>query len=280
MVAPPRSHSHTFSLGTILCFPLSNLNLKAPARSLVSAGPKLHVMRTILLSLFALAFLGAEAQAQQRGQGQWRNTYRDRPATLGGGLEIGIPVGAFADNWGREIIGLSANFAAPMRFLPFDVGFDFAWGRMGSQNDIVAVDQAFLAVTTGDLTVSSNVYGYHVLGRFKPINGKISPYIEGLVGLRQFTTKSVLRVEGAERPISKDRNANSFAGSAGWAVGVQVAPRNNFYVEGRVERMNTGKVSYVDPNSVVINTNGEVVFDTRSTPTRTVNVHLGIGFRF
>lgn len=205
---------------------------------------------------------------------------RNRPATLSGGLEIGIPVGTFAENWGREIVGLSANFAAPMRLLPIDVGFDFSWGRMGSESDIVAVDQEFLAVTTGDLTVSSNVYGYHALARFKPINGKVSPYIEGLAGLRQYTTKSVLRVDGVDSPLSKDRNANSFAGSTGWAVGVQVAPHNNFYVEGRVERLNTGNVSFVDPNSVEINTNGEVVFDTRSTPTRIVNVHLGVGFRF
>lgn len=243
-------------------------------------------MRTLLLSLFAIALLAADAQAQRRvqgqgpDQGQWRNNYRNRPATLSGGLEIGIPVGTFAENWGREIIGLSANFAAPMRLLPFDVGFDFSWGRMGSESDIVAIDQEVLTATTGDLTVSSNVYGYHALARFKPINGKVSPYVEVLAGLRQYTTKSVLRVDGLDSPLSKDRNANSFVGSAGWAVGVQVAPHNNFYVEGRVERLNTGNVSFVDPNSIVINTNGEVVFDTRSTPTRTVNVHLGVGFRF
>lgn len=236
---------------------------------------------TIPLALVA-ALLVADAAAQndQRRSGQWRDNYRNRPATLSGGLEIGIPVGVFAENWGREIVGVSANTAIPMRFLPFDIGFDFSWGKMGSNNDIVAVDQAFLAVTEGELSVNSNVYGYHALARFKPLSGKISPYVEVLAGLRQYTTKSVLRVEGAERPISKDRNANSFAGSAGWAIGLQVAPRGTFFVEARVERLNTGNVSFVDPTSVVIDPNGEVLYDTRSTPTRTVNVHLGVGFRF
>ncbi len=239
-------------------------------------------MRIAIPLAFVAALLVADAAAQndQRRSGQWRDNYRDRPATLSAGLEIGIPVGTFAENWGREIVGVSANMAVPMRLLPIDLGFDFSWGHMGSNNDIVAVDQAYLAVTTGELSVKSNVYGYHALARFKPINGKVSPYIEGMAGLRQYTTKSVLRVEGADKPISKDRNANSFAGSAGWAVGLQVAPNQTFYVEGRVERLNTGKVSFVDPRSVVINPDGEVLFDTRSTPTRVVNIHLGVGFRF
>lgn len=239
-------------------------------------------MRIAIPIAFVAVLLVADAFAQndQKRSGQWRNNYRDRPATFSAGMEIGIPVGTFAENWGRQIVGLSGNVAAPMRQLPIDLGFDFSWGHMGSSNDIVAVDQAYLRATTGKLSVNSNVFGYHALARFKPINGKISPYIEGLAGLRQYTTKSVLRVEGAERPISKDRNANSFAGSAGWAIGVQVSPKQTFYVEGRVERLNTGKVSFVDPRSVVINPDGEVLYDTRSTQTRVVNIHLGIGLRF
>lgn len=225
---------------------------------------------TLLLPLLLLS----ETWAQSPG------LFRGRPATLGGGLEVGIPVGLFAENWGQETVGLSANVASPMRLLPFDLGFDFAWGRMGGDRRVVAVNEDLLAVNTGELSVNSDVYGYHVLARFKPINRKVSPYFEVLGGLRQFTTRSTLRVDGADRPIRKDRNANSFVGSAGWAVGAQVAPTTHFYVEGRVERLNTGRVAYVDPRSIRIDGNGEVSYETRSSPTRTVNVHLGIGFRF
>lgn len=230
--------------------------------------------------LIGSIFLGVSGWAQDRNSSQWQARFRDRPATVSGGLEIGIPVGSFADTWGREIVGLSANAALPMRLLPFDLGFDFSWGRMGGDSRVVAVDEEFLAVTSGDLNVKSNIYGYHALARLKPFAGKVSPYIEGLAGLRQYTTLSELRVEGVASPVRSDRKENSFVGSAGWAVGLHVAPSRTFFVEGRVERLNTGRVSYVDPTTIRINPDGEVVYETRSTETRLVNVHLGIGLRF
>lgn len=236
-------------------------------------------MRPFIIAVLLLASM-AETHAQ-RGRGQGDRGFRDRPATLGGGLDIGIPIGAFAESWGREIVGVSANLAVPMRALPLDWGFDFAWGSMGGESAVVAVDQDHLAPDTqGDLTVRSNVYGYHGLLRLRPMFGKVSPYIEGLAGMRHFTTRTKVRVDGLDKPLSKERNAGAFAWSSGWAVGLQVAPSRAFYVEGRVERINSGEVEYVDPRSIVISPQGEVGFSTITSPTRTVNVHLGIGFLF
>ncbi len=204
----------------------------------------------------------------------------DRRATIGGGLEIGIPIGAFSESWGREIVGLSAELAVPMRLLPIDLGFDFSWGRMGGESSVVALNEDQLTAETGNLEVNSNVYGYHGVARLKPFNGKVSPYVAAMAGLKHFTTRSVLQVDGLDEAFSKERNASNFVGSAGWAVGVQVAPSGAFYVEGRVERLSTGKVQYVDPRSIVIGNNGEVSFETLSSPTRVLNVHIGIGLRF
>jgi hypothetical protein len=238
----------------------------------------------ILIAIFLL-LAGHDALAQwsqnnrqnRAGRGSW---YQGRQTTLGGGLEIGIPMGQFSESWGREIVGVSANLGVPMRLLPFDWGFDFSYGRMGGDRQVVALNEQFLSTTTGELKVNSVIYGYHGLLRFKPINGKVSPYVEGLLGLRHFTTKSRVEVDGLDQPLRKERNANDFTGSSGWAVGVQVAPTRAFYVEGRVERLNSGRVSFVDPNTIVIDGNGGVEFETRSSQTRVVNVHLGVGLRF
>lgn len=229
-------------------------------------------------ALFALLFLAAPVAVNAQRNAE---DLRDRPATLGGGLEIGIPIGAFGNSWGREIVGVSANLGVPMRILPFDWGFDFAWGSMGGESAVVAVDQEHLeAGTKGDLKVRSSVYGYHGLLRLRPTFGKVSPYVEGLAGLRHFTTRTKVEVDGMDKPLSKERNAGAFAWSSGWAAGVQVAPTRAFYVEGRVERINSGEVEYVDPASITISPQGEVGFSTIKSPTRTVNVHLGIGFLF
>jgi hypothetical protein len=233
-----------------------------------------------LPTLLLLTIFASTAIAQQDSERGGQNNFGGRPTTISGGLEIGIPIGAFADSWGREIVGLSANMAMPMRLLPIDIGFDFAWGRMGGDKEVVAVNEQVLAVNTGELTINSNIYGYHGLARFKPINGMVSPYVEVLAGFRHFTTRSELRVEGLNEPLREERNSSKFVGSTGWAVGVQVAPTRAFYLEARVERLNSGKVEYVDPRSIVINGNGDVTYQTLKSPTRVANVHLGIGFRF
>jgi hypothetical protein len=228
-------------------------------------------MRTLTLLLIAFGVLAAQAQ---------QNALPPRQATLGAGLEIGIPRGSFDDSWGREIVGVSGNFALPMRRLPFDWGFDFAFGGMGSDRKVVAVNNQYLTATTGDLRVTSSIFGYHGLIRLKPFNGKVSPYIEGLAGIRHFVTSSTVRVEGLSEAVSKERNESSLSWSAGWAVGVQVAPTRLFYVEGRVERLNGTRVTYVDPRSIVIDQSGQVNYTTLNSGTSVVNVHLGVGLRF
>jgi opacity protein-like surface antigen len=203
-----------------------------------------------------------------------------RPVTLGGGLEIAIPFGEFDQALDKQMVGVSANLTVPMRLLPFDIGFDFSWARMGSVRDVVTVNDEYVDATTGDLRTRSEVYGYHGQLRFKPFNGKVSPYIEGMAGLRQFTTRTDITVDGLDQPIMTQRNANSFVGSYGWAVGIQVAPTKVFYIEGRVERLEGGRVSYVDPRSIAVSPDGDVSYATVSSGANVVNVHLGIGFRF
>lgn len=240
-------------------------------------------MRHLIAILLLIAGHEAVAQWSQNNRQNrgWRQGFAPgRMTTLGAGLEIGIPIGQFGETWGREIVGVSANLGVPMRLLPFDWGFDFSYAHMGGDRQVIAINEQFLSTNTGELKVNSVIFGYHGLLRFKPINGKVSPFVEGLLGVRHFTTRSRVEVDGLDQPLRKERNATSFTGSSGWAAGIQVAPTRAFYVEGRVERLNSGQVSFVDPNTIVIDGNGGVDFETRSSKTRVVNVHLGVGLRF
>lgn len=239
------------------------------------------ILFPVLLLLIPVA-LNAQNDRRNNRNNNWNNNWsNNRQATLGGGLEIGIPLGAFADSWGREIVGLSANISVPMRRLPFETGFDFAWGSMGgTRKDIDLVDEN-QEVTKADLSVNSNIYSYHGFLRFKPINGSISPYFDLMAGIRHFSTRTTLSTSGQSDPLDKERKASDFTGSTGWAAGVMVAPRNRaFYVEARVERLNGGNVTYVDPRTISIASSGEVTFQTLTSPTRNANVQLGIGLRF
>ncbi|HRP00711.1 MAG TPA: hypothetical protein PLN54_14870, partial [Flavobacteriales bacterium] len=89
-----------------------------------------------------------------------------------------------------------------------------------------------------------------------------------------------ITVEGVDQPVQEQRQRSEFAGSTGWAAGVMVAPSRNFFIEGRLERLTTGNVTFVEPGSISIAPDGSVAYQTISAPTRMVNVHLGIGLRF
>lgn len=227
-------------------------------------------MRTSFALASALAASLAMAQQQPR------------TASVAGGLEIGIPVGEFDATWGHQLVGLSANMTMPMRHLPLSYGFDFAWARMGSESKVVAIDEENIESTSGDLSVKSNVYGYHALLRLQPFTGKVSPYIEGMAGARQFTTSTEIKVDGMDAPLMEQRNENEFIGSTGWAAGLQVMPgkQRNFFLEARVESLTGGQVSYVDARSIVVSPEGEVSYGTLTSGTRVVNVTFGIGLRF
>jgi hypothetical protein len=238
---------------------------------------------TRLLSLW-LAAAPLLAWAQQRDNPRWNDRpasrWNDRPATVAGGFEIGIPIGEFDRAWGRQMAGLSANFTVPMRRLPFSYGFDFGWQRMGARTQEVNVRVENLPATIGDLKVRSNIYGYHGLLRLQPLNGKVSPYGEFMTGARHFVTRSEIEAPGVDAPVKEERLASEFIGSIGWAAGVNYAPTRNFFAELRLERLNGGRVTYVDPKSIVSDADGNVDFRTLTSGTRVVNLTFGVGLRF
>jgi len=234
--------------------------------------------RWMLIPLLAMALeLAAQAPGERNAGG---NGPRRRTATVGAGIEVGIPRGAFNDSWGREIAGFSANFTAPMRILPFDWGFDYSFGALGGESTVVAVSEQGLAATTGDLRIRSSVMGYHGQFRFKPLQGKVMPYGELLAGARHFVTRTTILVEGLDQPYREERNESALSWSGGWALGLQVAPTRNFFVEGRVERLEGSEVDYVDPRSITFGNDGQVNYATLRSGTHVLNIHLGIGLRF
>lgn len=231
-------------------------------------------MRTYIT--LAAALIGFVASAQQQQQPV------ARPTTIGGGLDVVIPLGEFDDTWGRQLVGLGANMAIPMRRLPFSWGADFGWARMGSKSQEVPVQEENIASTTGELEVKSNMYSYHGMVRLQPFTGKVSPYGELMAGVRHFTTRTEITVEGLDQPIMEQRNENDFIGSVGWAAGLQVLPgkSRNFYVETRVERLNGGQITYVDPASIKVSQTGDVSYRTLTSGSNVVNITFGIGLRF
>jgi hypothetical protein len=200
--------------------------------------------------------------------------------TIGGTIGVSVPVGEFHDTWGHNMFTWGAHAALPHGLLPISAGFAFDYSQMGDKRSTVPIADPTIGATEGDLTVRAKVYSYHGLLRFSPLSGKVRPYVDGLLGARQFTTLSKVRVDGLDQPMSVERNANDLAFSTGWAAGLMIGLGKVGYVEARVERFFSGNASYVDPASIAVDGQGEVSFQNLESRTEVVNILVGIGLRF
>ncbi len=222
---------------------------------------------------FLLAFMiGSITSAQLR--------YRTQ-STLGGGFEVGVPIGEFDHTFGKNIWGFGAQLAFPVsRILPLQGGFDLGYGHLGGDQAVVPVHNMALTATSGNLHINCKVYSYMPFLRFEPLQGKFRPYVDGLIGIRQFVTTSSVKVDGLSQPISSEHVANDVTFSHGWAVGLMMRFGPLAYVEGRVERISSGSATYVDPSSISVSDQGHINFGTLTSRTDVTNIQLGIGLRF
>lgn len=224
---------------------------------------------TLLAAGFSLTLM-----AQVKDRGAWDQ----RSSTLSGGLELGIPLGEFDHTWGNTMVGLSANIAMPLRLLPLEFGYDFAWSRMGSEYSELRPSGSLLTANPSrSVSVRSNVYGHHALARLNPLRGHVRPYGEVMLGARNFVTRSTITTNSG---MTDDERDGQWVSSYGWAVGLMYGIGKQVYVEGRVERLFNGKVDYVDPRTIAIANDGTVTYEKLNSRTESLQIQLGIGLRF
>jgi len=229
----------------------------------------------ILGTLVFVAQCNAQLMTMNRNAGNWNQ----RSTTLSGGLQIGIPVGDFKETFGHTLVGFSGNVSLPMRRLPLEFGYDFAWARMGGETKEPSSGGLFNSINNNgpNVQVSSNVYDHLGFVRLNPSYGRLRPYGDLLGGARHFVTRTVVTINDQQQAKEKD---GSLAFCYGWALGVMYGLKSNVYAELRVERLVTGQVSYVDPRSVAIANDGSVSYQKLTSNVDVVNIQMGIGFRF
>jgi opacity protein-like surface antigen len=203
-----------------------------------------------------------------------------KKANLNIGFEVGEPLGEFDDNYNGNPAGLGINLTLHSGVLPVQWGFDFGYASMGSNNQTVEIQDENLDITEGNMKIKNNICSYHANARFKPWDGFVAPYIEGLAGLRSFSTKTKIEVDGLTEPNSTERNSQGITFSYGWAAGLMFNVSKLIYLEGRFEKLRGSNVEYVDQSGVQVNDNGNFTYETKKSNTKVANIYLGIGFRF
>ncbi len=230
----------------------------------------------LTIALVLVVFTMTDANAQRR-----------RTGSISFGGQILQPLGEFANQYDGYPAGLGGTLSIPLWRSPLEIGAGFAWNSMGSQNEDVSV-----YVTTdkdgddiyadGEMRIRSSINRYQTFARLRPFTGRIQPYGDLIAGIDVFKTNHDITInsEGYTEAGNSQKNHQDLTYAVGWAAGLRVRLASNIFVEGRFENLSSGKVTYVDQNSIQVNENSNITFDTKQSRANRYTYQLGIAITF
>lgn len=233
--------------------------------------------------IFVFITLAISTMAQVGFQ-DWQRRQRRVPS-ISFGLDVGEPRGQFAQNFDGVPVGIGGQFLSNIRRSPIEAGFGFSWMSRGSMNEDVWIYQGVDVdgddvFSQGEVSVNSNIYTYNGVLRLKPFAGAIQPYGDLIVGIRNFSTVSIIRPDEDDGPETRDRQHRDFTYTYGWAAGLKVRLTPVMYVEGRFSNLYGGAVDFIDRETIEVGDEGIIGYDFLSSRTDMFIYQLGISFQF
>jgi opacity protein-like surface antigen len=213
-----------------------------------------------------------------------------RPVTVGANFAMGFPVEEFKDNVDEIGIGGGGYVAITLPGTPLQLGTSIHYMTQGSVTIKTEVPIPGGAILPVDVVTRNNVLQGHLLLRLQPTQTAFRPYLDGLFGFGRFwTTTEVTVFEDTE--VNTNRGLDSWTASYGIGGGLMVevwrttVPAENeddvtvdatVCVDLGVRYLIGGKADYAKTDTIDQDGN----FDTTSSRTDMVTVHIGVAFQF
>lgn len=234
-----------------------------------------------------LAILFAFTSFQMLSQA---NNYRSPSISVG--FQVSDPQLEFKEQYKGNPRGIVVTYAHNLSQSPVDWLLDFSWNSMNSESREIAVyagkdNEGDEIYEQGKLIFNSNIYSYHVGARFRPLKGRVQPYVDVLAGMKYFSSKRKIQVthvaedgKKTTQVLEKNNELRDHTWSSGWAAGVRFKLTDAIMIEGRFENLRGGGVDWADPNSIVIEEEDNIIFSTKTTATNAMKYQLGLCFSF
>ncbi len=217
--------------------------------------------------------------------GQQEDSIKFTTVNFYAGGQVAIPSAEFRkvikNSTGNLGYGLYAGFLmSPLgknKPSPILVGIDFGFFTYGNEKQKGVGN-------TPTLKTTHNVFTWNAAGRLKPIRhqGKVTPFVDGLIGLKLFNSKTKIDKDLTNLVFNDNQNevinnVNDTGLNYGLGVGFYTNPQktNAAGFQLRLLYLWGDEVKYVVRNSVVVNQNGNVTFDTARANTSMVIIQIG-----
>lgn len=230
--------------------------------------------RFLTVCMLLLVFTTAQSQAT-------------RMPSLSAGFQVTQPLGEFKEQYNGTPLGFGAQLSIPIRLSPIEWGFGYAWNKMGGDNRDVT---AFLFTDSlgnkqyGDATmrIRSLMQRYNGHLRFRFTNLAVQPFVDGCIGLETFRTETDITIQESGFSTAQNPNTESFDMTVywSWAAGVRVRLAPHVFVEGRFEQQQGGKAEYVDSETIEVNQDNTLRYDTKQSTTNKYVYQLGLAVTF
>jgi hypothetical protein len=201
------------------------------------------------------------------------------------GTQLEIPSGEYnyIHNHNQLNIGIGGSFLTRTKLPLFQSGINFTYAKTGKYiKDIFLETNEYAAgnpiYQIADFSVKHRIYRTHGMLRFKPFKGPIQPYLDGMAGVKMFSSTAKTE-QGQGRDsyvIGRENIERHFAASLGWALGLKVRLTRRAFLEGRFEKLEGGHASYIDADSFLLNPQGGYDYDLRNSKTNSTLIHLGV----
>lgn len=215
---------------------------------------------------------------------------------LGGGFSLGLPLGEFADQIDRLAYGGSIFAGAGLPNRPVVLGLELGVFNYGSDSTPELLTGG-PAPEVDDVRTTNNIFVGHLVLRVQARSGQIRPYLDGLVGVKYFTTDTTFTSDpalfndpGGKSVIDSNNHLEDTVLSYGVGAGVDVRliewGGGQGDVGGGALGLSVGarylrgsEARYLKSGSVRV-VNNEISLDILRTRTDLLIFQVGIGVSF
>jgi len=201
----------------------------------------------------------------------------------------GFPVNEFRENVNKEGLGGSGDFMYKLKGSPFSVGVSFGLMVYGSESRQEWFSPEIPEVLV-DVTTRNSILMCHLLLRLQSPQGKIRPYLDGLVGFNYLWTETgVYDRNGWGQRIACDVNFSDWT----WSIGIGGGLMFPLYEKKRGKKsgpfaifldlgaryLKGGRAEYLKEGSI-IQENGRMIYDVSESLTDLIVIRAGLSFAF
>ncbi|MFK7757174.1 MAG: hypothetical protein AB8B53_09615 [Flavobacteriales bacterium] len=236
--------------------------------------------KLLLITVSTLLLASVQAQLSDRN-------CRPAKTTVSFGGELGLPSGEFNSSLGTQTFGFGGSFHTDTRNRIFQTGGNFSFARFGSYSDELSLYQGETlngnsVFEEANVHVKHRIYRTHASMRLNPFNGRVQPYVEGLAGLKWFSSSAhISQYSGrAKEKLNKYNLERSFTSSYGWAAGVKIEAARGVFIEARYENLIGGQASFINPESFSMTSHEVFEYDMERSKTNISQIHIGVSLEF